>query len=117
MNSSHRITSGRQSKLVSATSRDEHAKQLDADRRFQAALDYAIAIGSERLEAARATVQLRRPTRLSLYQAAAQPEGGDSAGIFARSPGRWVAAQCNSGVPRLFPVPKIFDHLPHIRNG
>jgi hypothetical protein len=58
------------SKLVSAPavaeSGDEHAELVDADRRFQAALDYAIAIGSERIEAVKATVQLRRPTRLSL---------------------------------------------------
>ena len=60
----------RQGKLVSgpaiAISRDEHAERVDADRRFQAALDYAITTGSERIEAVEATVQLRRHTRLSL---------------------------------------------------
>ena len=59
----------RQGKLVSgpaiAISGDEHAELVDADRRFQAALDHAIATGSERIEAVEATVQLRRHTGLS----------------------------------------------------
>ena len=54
----------RQGKLVSgpaiAISGDEHAELVDADRRLQAALDHAIATGSERIEAVEATVQLRR---------------------------------------------------------
>jgi hypothetical protein len=45
---------------------DEHAELLDADRRFQAALDHAIATGSERIAAVGATVQIKRHTKLSL---------------------------------------------------
>jgi DNA replication initiation complex subunit (GINS family) len=60
----------RRGKLVSgpaiATSGEEHEKLVDADKRFQAALDHAIATGSERIEAVEATVQLRRHTGLSL---------------------------------------------------
>jgi hypothetical protein len=60
----------RQGKLVSAPaiaiSTDENAELLDADRRFQAALDHAIATGSERIEAVGATVQVKRHTKLSL---------------------------------------------------
>jgi hypothetical protein len=45
--------------------RDEHAELVKADQRFQAALDVAIAMGAERIEAVKATVQLkRRPTKL-----------------------------------------------------
>ena len=66
MKTSHRVTSPGHSKLASGpavATRDEHAELVDADRRFQAALDYAIAIGSERIEAVKATVQLRRQTK------------------------------------------------------
>jgi hypothetical protein len=44
---------------------DGHAL-LEADQRFQAALDQAIAKGRERIEAVEATVQLKRHTKLSL---------------------------------------------------
>jgi hypothetical protein len=44
---------------------DGHAL-LEADQRFQAALDKAIAKGRERIEAVEATVQLKRHTKLSL---------------------------------------------------
>jgi hypothetical protein len=44
---------------------DGHAL-LEADQRFQAALDEAIAKGRERIEAVEATVQLKRHTKLSL---------------------------------------------------
>jgi hypothetical protein len=45
---------------------DQHAQLVDADMRFQAALDHAIAEGSERIAAVEATVQLKRHTKLSL---------------------------------------------------
>ena len=44
---------------------DGHAL-LEADQRFQAALDQAIVKGRERIEAVEATVQLKRHTKLSL---------------------------------------------------
>jgi hypothetical protein len=58
-----------QSKLVSESSiaaPDEHAQLVEADQRFQAALDQAIAKGRERVGAVQATVQLKkRHTKLS----------------------------------------------------
>jgi hypothetical protein len=45
---------------------DQHAQLVKADERFQAALDHAIAEGSERIAAVEATVQLKRITKLSL---------------------------------------------------
>jgi hypothetical protein len=39
---------------------DEHARLVEADQRFQAALGQAIATGGERIEAVEATVQLER---------------------------------------------------------
>jgi len=39
---------------------------MEADERFQAALDKAIATGRERIVAVEATVQLKRHTKLSL---------------------------------------------------
>jgi hypothetical protein len=39
---------------------DEHARLVEADERFQAALSQAIATGNERIEAVEATVQLKR---------------------------------------------------------
>jgi hypothetical protein len=39
---------------------EEHARLIEADQRFQAALDVAIATGRERIEAVEATVQLKR---------------------------------------------------------
>jgi hypothetical protein len=44
---------------------DEHAQLVDADQRFQATLDQAIAKGRERIAAVEATVQLKRHTKLS----------------------------------------------------
>ena len=38
---------------------DDHARLVEADLRFQAALDVAIATGGERIEAVKATVQLK----------------------------------------------------------
>ena len=43
---------------------DEHVELVKADQRFQAALDVAIATGGERIEAVKATVQLKRHTKL-----------------------------------------------------
>ena len=44
---------------------DEHARLVEADQRFQAALGQAIAAGDERIEAVEATVQLKqRRTKL-----------------------------------------------------
>jgi hypothetical protein len=45
---------------------EEHAQQVAADQRFQAALARAIAAGDERIEAVQATVQLKRRTKLSV---------------------------------------------------
>jgi hypothetical protein len=44
----------------------QHAQQVAADQRFQAALARAIAAGDERIEAVQATVQLKRRTKLSV---------------------------------------------------
>jgi hypothetical protein len=67
--SSHRnFRPAQHSKLVSdqpIAAPDEHAQLVEADQRFQAALDQAIAKGRERIEAVEATVQLRRHTKLS----------------------------------------------------
>jgi hypothetical protein len=59
--SRHRYDQG--SKLIEAppvAAPDEHARLVEADQRFQAALDVAIATGAERIEAVEATVQLRQ---------------------------------------------------------
>ena len=45
---------------------EQHAQQVAADQRFQAALARAIAAGDERIEAVEATVQLKRRTKLSV---------------------------------------------------
>ena len=60
---------GQQNKLVSeppVAAPDEHAQLVKADRRFQAALTQAIAVGGERVEAVEATVALKR-RRTKLY--------------------------------------------------
>ena len=60
---------GQQNKLVSEppiATADEHAQLVKADRRFQAALTQAIAVGGERVEAVEATVALKR-RRTKLY--------------------------------------------------
>jgi len=59
---------GHQNKLVSeppVATPDEHAQLVEADQRFQAALDKAIATGSERIAAVEATVLLKPRTKLS----------------------------------------------------
>jgi hypothetical protein len=73
------------SKLVApplAAPEDDHAlveadrrfhTLVEADRRFQAALAQAIVAGGERVEAMRATVQLKRRTKPSRWRAA-RPE-------------------------------------------
>ena len=56
---------GQRSKLVSdppIAAPDDHAQRVAADQRFRAALERAIAKGSERIEAMQATVQLKRRT-------------------------------------------------------
>ena len=67
--SSHRnFRPAQQSKLVSdlpIPAPDEHAQLVEADQRFQAALDQAIAAGGERVGAVQATVQLKRHTKFS----------------------------------------------------
>ena len=58
----HRYEQG--SKLISeqpVAAPDDHARLVEADQRFQAALGQAIATGRERIEAVEATVQLKRP--------------------------------------------------------
>ena len=47
---------------IAAPDRGEHVQLVEADQRFQAALEHAIATGSERIEAVEATVQLKRHT-------------------------------------------------------
>jgi hypothetical protein len=68
--SSHRdFRPEQQNKLVAkppVAGPDEHAQLVEADQRFRAALDLAIAAGGERVEAVQATVQLKRRTKLSL---------------------------------------------------
>jgi hypothetical protein len=69
MSSHHNFRAGQQNKLVSEAPiavPDEHAQLVEADQRFQAALDQAIAAGGERVEAVQATVHLKRRTKLSL---------------------------------------------------
>jgi hypothetical protein len=54
---------GQGSKLIEAPPvavPDEHAELVEADQRFQAALQVAIAAGHERIEAVQATVQLKQ---------------------------------------------------------
>ena len=58
MSSHHNFRPGQQNKLVSEppiAAPDEHAHLVEADERFQAALDQAIAVGGERVEAVQAT--------------------------------------------------------------
>jgi hypothetical protein len=45
---------------------EQHAQQVAADQRFQAALAQALTAGDERIEAVQATVQLKRRTKLSV---------------------------------------------------
>jgi hypothetical protein len=69
MSSHHNFRPGQRNKLVSEppiAAPDEHAQLVEADQRFQAALDQAIAAGGERVEAMQATVHLKRRTKLSL---------------------------------------------------
>ena len=58
------------SKLASgpaiAVPEDEHVQLVDADQRFQAALEQAIGAGGECVEAVQTTVQLKRHTKLSV---------------------------------------------------
>jgi hypothetical protein len=66
MSSRRRYDQGR--KLISeppVAAPDEHARLVEADQRFQAAVGQAIATGDERIEAVEATVQLKqRRTKL-----------------------------------------------------
>jgi hypothetical protein len=69
MSSHHNFRPGQRNKLVSEppiAAPDEHAQLVEADQRFQAALDQAIVAGGERVEAMQATVHLKRRTKLSL---------------------------------------------------
>jgi hypothetical protein len=68
MSSHHSFRTGHQNKLVSEppiAAPDDHAQLVEADRRFQAALNKAIAAGSERITAVEATVLLKPRTNLS----------------------------------------------------
>jgi hypothetical protein len=68
MSSHHNFRPGQQNKLVSEppiAAPDEHARLVEADQRFRAALGQAIAAGGERIEAVEATVQLKRRTKLA----------------------------------------------------
>ena len=67
MSSHHNFRPGQQNKLVlepPIAAPDEHARLVEADQRFQAALGQAIAAGGERIEAVEATVQLKRRRKL-----------------------------------------------------
>jgi len=68
--SRHRnLRDGRQNKLVlepPIVAPDEHAQLVEADQRFQAALEQAIAAGGERKEAVEATVTLKQRRRSRL---------------------------------------------------
>ena len=67
MSSHHNFRPGQRSKLVSEppiAEPGDHAQLVEVDQRFQAALDKAIATGSERIEAVEATVQLRRRSKI-----------------------------------------------------
>jgi hypothetical protein len=67
MSSHHNFRPGQQNKLVSEppiAAPDEHARLVEADQRFRAALGQAIAAGGERIEAIEATVQLKQRTKL-----------------------------------------------------
>jgi len=63
------MSDGQRNKLVSepplATPGDEHARLVEADQRFRAALAQAIAKGGERVEAVQATVDVQRRTKPS----------------------------------------------------
>ena len=62
MSSHRKLRPAQHSKLVSdqlIAAPDEHAQLVEADQRFQAALDQAIAKGRQRIEAVEATVQLQ----------------------------------------------------------
>jgi hypothetical protein len=63
MSSRYNFRPAQQNKLVSEPpigALDEHARLVEADQRFQAALDVTIATGRERIEAVKATVQLKQ---------------------------------------------------------
>ena len=65
MSGHHNFRPGQQNKLVSEppiAAPDDQEKLVAADQRFQAALDKAIATGSERIAAVEATVRLNRRT-------------------------------------------------------
>ena len=68
MSRDHNFRVGQQNKLVAEPPLavpDEYEQLVEADQRFQTALDMAIAAGHERIEAVQATVQLRpRSTKL-----------------------------------------------------
>jgi hypothetical protein len=64
----HSFRPGHQNKLVSEppiAAPDDHAQLVEADQRFQAALDKAISTGSEHIAAVKATVLLKPRTKLS----------------------------------------------------
>lgn len=65
MSSHYNFRPVQQNKLVSEppiAAPDDHARLVEADQRFQAALDRAIATESERIAAVEATVRLRSRT-------------------------------------------------------
>jgi hypothetical protein len=68
MSSHYNFRPGQRNKLVSEppiAAPDEHVQLVEADQRFRTALGQAIAAGDERIEAVKATVQLKRRTKLS----------------------------------------------------
>jgi hypothetical protein len=72
MSRHHYLYPGRWNRLLSEppiTGSDEYEQLVEADQRFQAALDQAIAAGDERIEAVRATVLLK-PRNLRQVMAA-----------------------------------------------
>src|SRR5215813_7458460 len=76
MSSHYNFRPGQRNKLVSEppiAAPDEHAQLVEADQRFQAALDQAIAAGGERVEAVQATVHLKRLLRPTVVQVLIDP--------------------------------------------
>ena len=68
MSSHYNFRPGQRNKLISEPpiAGPDEQQLIEADQRFQAALDQVIAAGGERVEAVQATVHLKRHTKLSL---------------------------------------------------
>src|SRR5262249_60902638 len=79
MSSHHNFRPGHQNKLVSEppiATPDDHAQLVEADQRFQAALDKAIATGPERIAAVDGTAALEPRTKPPEHRWPQAPGGG-----------------------------------------